>query len=308
MDFLIDEVLDQLPDKTTHFLLHTALLPRFCAELCDFVLNRGDSSRVIQHLLQSNIFLIPLDDDHQWFRYHHLFSDLLEKFAHQQKISTNDIYNRASMWFERNDMLEDAIEMLLNAKNYPRVTQMLNSIKNTNLWRDGRWTKLIKWVEAMPDDIVHKNATLFVNYVWSLFATSDRIRGFSALEHLEESLENVHGAAAAVRGRIAGIKGMIARIGGNVDDMRQLGEIVCDTLAPDDSFWYVSGLINLGAADFLADNSESAYDWFEQARSLSHKNRLPHWEIVALIHIAELRYRYGELVAAEKLYHQLKLL
>src|SRR5512139_3223996 len=105
LDFLAEEVLEHQPERVRSFLLQTAILDRLCAPLCNAVTEREDGKEMLDILERSNLFLIPLDDKRQWYRYHHLFAEVLQ--AHLMEAQPDQVatlHLRASKWYERNGL------------------------------------------------------------------------------------------------------------------------------------------------------------------------------------------------------------
>jgi LuxR family transcriptional regulator, maltose regulon positive regulatory protein len=110
LDYLVEEVLQHQPEQVRSFLLQTAILDRFCAPLGNAVTEREDGKEMLDALERSNLFLIPLDDQRQWYRYHHLFSDVLQThLIEAQPEQVSSLHQRASVWYERNGLRSDAI-------------------------------------------------------------------------------------------------------------------------------------------------------------------------------------------------------
>ncbi|MEZ4657389.1 MAG: hypothetical protein R2911_07440 [Caldilineaceae bacterium] len=119
LDYLVEEVLQRQPDHVRNFLLQTAILNRLSSSLCDAVTGQSDGQRILEMLERGNLFVIPLDGQRQWYRYHHLFAEVLQAHAreiHAAQLSA--LHLRASAWFEANDSPADAISHALAAKDF----------------------------------------------------------------------------------------------------------------------------------------------------------------------------------------------
>jgi LuxR family transcriptional regulator, maltose regulon positive regulatory protein len=110
VDYLTEEVLRQQTERVRTFLLQTSLLERLCGSLCDAVTGEGDGQAMLEHLDQANLFLLPLDDERSWYRYHHLFAEALRfRLTQVQPDLLPILHQRASAWFEGRDFLPEAI-------------------------------------------------------------------------------------------------------------------------------------------------------------------------------------------------------
>ncbi len=110
LTYLAEEVLEQRPKGTLNFLLQTSILDRLCGPLCDAVTGGNDSQALLQKLEQANLFIVPLDDNGQWYRYHHLFAEVLQARLQQtQPDLIQELHCRASAWYEQNEFMVEAI-------------------------------------------------------------------------------------------------------------------------------------------------------------------------------------------------------
>ncbi len=169
LDYLIEEVLEQQPENIQAFLLQTALIDRLTASLCDALTGRDDGQRTLEKLERSNLFIVPLDGEREWYRYHHLFADLLRqrlRQTHLEQIPT--LHSRASEWYEQNGFTDEAIEYSLRGEDFERAAGLLElawsamhrSYIQTPLW--------LGWVKSLPDEMVRARPVLSVGYAWAL--------------------------------------------------------------------------------------------------------------------------------------------
>ncbi len=171
MDYLMEEVLRMQADDIKEFLLQTSILEQMSAPLCNSVLNRNDSQLILETLEKNNMFVIPLDTERTWYRYHHLFADLLkqrlllESDSHPEKL-----HNKACDWFEQNGMYEFALKNALLIKNYEKSIQILGGIVES-MWEKGLHTSILKFCDLIPDHLVKKNPTLCLYFSWILITT-----------------------------------------------------------------------------------------------------------------------------------------
>jgi LuxR family maltose regulon positive regulatory protein len=167
LDFLIEEVLVGLPVEIHDFLLQTSILERFQASLCDAVGNRKDSASVLSYLEKSNLFLIALDDERQWYRYHSLFADLLQKqlrAAHPEWLP--DLHLRASEWYEGQGLVIEAVNHALEVSEYERVVLLIQKNLAEMFYR-GELSLLQSWLDVLPEEILHTCPDLCAAYAWT---------------------------------------------------------------------------------------------------------------------------------------------
>jgi LuxR family maltose regulon positive regulatory protein len=168
LDYLVEEVLQRQPEHIRSFLLQTAILDRFCAPLCNAVMEREDGKEMLDVLERSNLFLIPLDDQRQWYRYHHLFAEVLQADLKElQPYPVSALHRRASIWFEQNDLLADAIHHALAAEDFDRAASLAELA-----WPNWHWAvqsiAWLDWVNALPEELVRARPVLSVAYAQAL--------------------------------------------------------------------------------------------------------------------------------------------
>ncbi len=172
LDYLIEEVLDRLPPDTLNFLLQTSILDRLSGSVCDAVTGQSDSQALLEHLEQANLFVVPLDDKREWFRYHQLFADVLR---HRLKQSQGDgvasLHGRASLWHEQHGSLDDAVNHALVAQDFNQASRLIEQ-KSRVMWQRGEVTTLQSWLAALPPDIRRARPQLSLAKAWGAFAVS----------------------------------------------------------------------------------------------------------------------------------------
>ncbi|HRF50499.1 MAG TPA: LuxR C-terminal-related transcriptional regulator [Anaerolineales bacterium] len=162
LDYLVDEVLSRQAPGLQDFLLHTSILDRLSAPLCDEVTGQTGSQDTLDALDRANLFLIPLDQERTWFRYHHLFADLLrQRLRVGQPAVVPDLHARASLWFERQSMAADAIRHALAARDFGRVADLAEAAWPD--WNTGyRSLQWLEWIQPLPLAILRERPRLCV--------------------------------------------------------------------------------------------------------------------------------------------------
>ena len=168
LDYLVEEILNQQPATIQEFLLNTSILRRFNAALCDTVTGGDESQRILTQLESANLFLIPLDDERRWYRYHHLFADLLQ--SHLEQVHPNlapALHQRAGEWYESNGLFAEAVGHILAAGDVDRMAGLVEG-KALAIMDRGDLTTLVGWLEALPDEAVRSRPWLCIAYAWVL--------------------------------------------------------------------------------------------------------------------------------------------
>ena len=129
LDFLVDEVLEHQPERVQNFLLRTSVLDRLSGDLCDAVTGGSGGSVMLTNLERANLFVVPLDDKREWYRYHHLFADMLRaKLADEQPDWEQIAHQRASAWYEINGTTEDAADHAIEAEDFERAADLYEQL------------------------------------------------------------------------------------------------------------------------------------------------------------------------------------
>ena len=175
VDYLISEVLQRQDETTRKFLLNTSILERFCAELCDQVVfadgETGSSQLILENLEQGNMFLVPLDNTRHWYRYHHLFSEML---FHSLRRSSPDqipvLHRKASDWFEANGLIPETMKHALASKDWDYFNVLLNRYALPMIFQ-GYGSLVIEWCREIPKTYLEKAPDISIYYAWALVLT-----------------------------------------------------------------------------------------------------------------------------------------
>ena len=173
VDYLAEEVLQRQPAQVKHFLLQTSILDRLCGPLCDAVTGQEGGKAELAALERGNLFLVPLDDRRQWYRYHQLFADVLQ--AHlldEQPGAISGLHRRASVWFEQNGEPTEAIRHALVAKDFERAADLVE-LTIPAMRRGRREVAMRGWLEALPGDVVRRRPVLGVHFAGVLLITGE---------------------------------------------------------------------------------------------------------------------------------------
>ena len=189
LDYLVEEVLQRQPEQIRSFLLQTAILDIFCAPLCNAVTQREDGKEMLDTLERSNLFLIPLDDKRQWYRYHHLFADVLQThLVEAQPEQVSNLHQRASAWYEQSGYSTDAIRHALAAQDFERAADLTERIwlAMDLSYQSATW---LGWAKALPDDLIRARPVLSVGYAWALLGVGELEASEARLRDAERWLE-----------------------------------------------------------------------------------------------------------------------
>jgi LuxR family maltose regulon positive regulatory protein len=189
LDYLVEEVLQRQPEYIRIFLLQTAILDRFCASLCNAVTEREDGKEMLDVLERSNLFVIPLDDQRQWYRYHHLFAEVLQahlREAQPDRVST--LHQRASEWYEQNGLRSDAIRHALAAKDFELAAGLIELAWPATEEGSIQTATWLGWVKRLSDELVHARPVLNVWYAYALLGRGEMEAAETRLKDAERWL------------------------------------------------------------------------------------------------------------------------
>jgi LuxR family maltose regulon positive regulatory protein len=218
LDYLTDEVLQQQPESVRSFLLQTSILDRLCGPLCDAVIVRIDSDRLLAHLEAANLFVIPLDEERRWYRYHHLFASLLHnQLTRSQPELIPELNRRASRWYEENGDIQAAVEHALQASDLTQAAHLIEQHALPKLYQ-GQVAMVIGWCDRLPEEILESAPMLCICKAWGLVLTQGgarRVEVEPILRAADYALDKVNAGEALrdlVAGHAASIRSFIMRI------------------------------------------------------------------------------------------------
>jgi len=220
LDYLVEEVLAQQAEHIERFLLQTAVLDRLSGSLCDAVTGRNDGQETLAHLEQANLFLVSLDDERRWYRYHHLFADLLrQRLSHGIKAgllegvpNPAELHCRASGWYEVNGYDVEAFRHAAAAGDVDRAARLMEGGGMPLQYR-GAMAPVLSWLASLPAAELDARPSL-----WVAFASASAIVG-QEIRLVEEKLRaaeralagtNLGGEAQDLVGRVATVRAMLA--------------------------------------------------------------------------------------------------
>ncbi|MCC9077601.1 LuxR C-terminal-related transcriptional regulator [Litorilinea aerophila] len=190
LDYLVEEVLQRQPESIRTFLLQTAILDRLCGPLCDAVTGQEGGQEMLETLERGNLFVVPLDDERRWYRYHHLFAEmLLVRAQGEWPDRLPCLHRRASGWYAQHDLPAQAIRHALAAQDWPRAAGLIELA-----WpaMDGQFQAdaWIAWAGKLPEEVIRARPVLSVAYAWALLNGGELEGGLARLDEAERCLES----------------------------------------------------------------------------------------------------------------------
>jgi ATP/maltotriose-dependent transcriptional regulator MalT len=219
-DYLSEEVLSRQPEQVQAFLLHTSILERLSGPLCDAVTGQQKGQATLAALDQANLFVVPLDDERHWYRYHHLFAEVLRNRLQQTDPTlVSQLHLRASAWYEQQGLFVGAVQHALAASDVGRAADLIENIDV------GSWAglgehvhRVLDWLERLPDTLVRTRPLLCIAHAVALMFTNQLREAEARLQAAEHCLEAGVSAeqSRVLRGQVLAIRGNIARYMGDL--------------------------------------------------------------------------------------------
>jgi LuxR family maltose regulon positive regulatory protein len=307
LDYLMEEVLNQEPEEVQTFLLHTSILDRLSGPLCDAVCAETSalSQETLERLEEANLFVVPLDQDRSWYRYHRLFAELLRgqlRKSHPAILPT--LHRRASEWYERNQFPIQAVNHALAANDFERAAQLVERYALDVLDR-GEEITLVGWLDALPDALVRARPWLCVFHAWMLLLSGEAEVIESRLQDAERglaALDPYDGQTRRIQGYVAAIRALVAFIRGQTPGALQFAREALAKVPSTDHSVRVSITLILGAAHATSGDFSAAMQSFEEARSIGRASGNYFSIMMASCGIAQMEAVWGHLRRAANTY------
>ncbi len=271
LDYLIEEVLEHLPEDVHTFLMQTAILKRLSGSLCDAVTLQTNSKTMLETLERANLFIIALDQDREWYRYHHLFADLLlQRLKQQRSAEIPALHLRASEWYEQNGWVEKSIEHAMQAYDFKQAVRLIaNSAED--VWGRDEHAQLRRWLNVIPEELIVMKPHLCVFDAWSLIANGQMDVAEQRLQQAEQTLDSNTSQNTAsdqpelfeteqiIRGKIAVTKAYLAFFRHDVSAIVQFANEALELLPEELSIWRSTAIVALGDALSLTGDFISTF-------------------------------------------------
>lgn len=323
LDYLLEEVLGQQPPLLQEFLLETSILDRLSAQVCDAVFSFGKeievgvdseqpgneseppkSSEILRQLEQENLFLVPLDDERQWYRYHHLFADLLRNELKQRRSDDDirDLHERAGRWFRENQWIEEAMAHAFAAHDFDGAAAIIED----NIMRmltQSTMPQLLQWIEMLPHDVVRKRRRIAIYWANTL-AFAGQVEGVEELLTAVEKLSSNAPDARALRGNAAAIRAYVANLQGDPERTFEMAALSRESISGEYINARAMASYALADAHFALDHMPQAEEALLELLELGRGSGQLLLKVTALCELASVRKVQGQLHAAQEFYSQ----
>jgi LuxR family transcriptional regulator, maltose regulon positive regulatory protein len=295
LDYLVEEVFQRQPPGVQAFLLQTSILDRLTGALCDAVTEQGGGQAMLEMLERANLFIVPLDDEREWYRYHRLFADLLQKrLGESQSELASTLHCRASAWHERHGFPSQAVAHALAAGDFERGAQLIETVAEAMLLRSESVT-LLRWLDALTEAQLHARPSLCAYHAWAL------LMGGSPLDVVETRLDSMTEDASILA---LPLRAWVSHYRGDVGGAIEQSERALQQLPGNQPFLRGLAALNLAAAYHTLGDSAASQRVMQEVAQASYDPGNAMIAVSALCYQAGLLRREGKLREARSLYQQ----
>ena len=315
VDYLVEEVLQRQPEAVRNFLLQTSILERLNGPLCDAVTAQTGSRSKLEQVQRENLFIIPLDDKREWYRYHHLFGDVLRMhLTADQPDLMPVLHQRASEWYQQNGLTADAIRHALAARDFERAAELIE--RAIPFMRQTRQEPtLLGWLKALPEELLQSHPVLNVNYAGTLMQNGQ----FESVESRLQTIEQWLAAPEDLRERavyvdeaefrrlpsaVAMYHAALSLAKGDVTNSIKYASKVLNLARDDDDFPRGAASSLLGLASWVSGDLDTAYRMFADGMSHLQKVGFIADVVGGSVTLADIRITQGRLREAMSIYER----
>jgi len=321
LDYLLEEILERQPESVQTFLLQTSVLDRLTGSLCEAVAGRDqgagirgqeaslitdhrslitDSQSILEYLEHANLFLVPLDGERRWYRYHHLFADLLRQRLRQvQPDAVPALHRRAWRWYEQNLMSAEAIAHALSAGDFERAAHLIEQVAQATLMRS-EVTTLLHWVERLPDEHVRGRPSLCIYHAWALLLAGSPLEAVKA--RLQDAGAEVDASQVSAEALV--FRALIAAMLGDARHSLELSRQALDCLPEENLFLRSIAADSLGMAYVLNGDIEAAVEAFDESVRIGQQAGNVLFAVGALCNLGGLCLAQGRLYRAAAIFRR----
>jgi LuxR family maltose regulon positive regulatory protein len=269
-NYLSEEVLGRQEPEIQEFLFNTSVLERLSGELCEAVTGVRESQHILEKLEQSKLFIVSLNEERRWFRYHHLLREFLSsQLAHTRPDVVADLHRRAAQWYAANGLPHDAVPHAMAAQDYELAGHIIMEYGN-DLWRREEYTTLRNWLDALPLSLRESHPDLCLLHAWSLFRTLRLDEMMSLLTRAETLLDEgapplVNFSTGELRGILATIQAAISALRQDLNATSEFARSALAQLPPEQHDWRYAALVGAGLAHHYHNDTYAAMHAFEEA-------------------------------------------
>lgn len=314
LDYLMEEVLERQTEEVQTFLLRTSILDRLCGPLCDALLTGGSAfgQQTLEHLEHANLFIVPLDSDRRWYRYHHLFGDLLRKRL-EQKLTYEGIVGlhiQASEWYEKNGLILDAFKHAAAANDIERAERLMER-KDMPIYHPGVPVTILNWLESLPTSVLDSKPCLWWKQAEMLMVSYQTIGVEEKLRAAEAALASKTPPDAEpdewtrnLIGKIAYARAALTATRYQAEDSLVFAQRALEFLHPNNIAYRSEVTLYIGFARYLLEDRDAAELAYKEALSLAQVAGDDEGVVMATIRLGQIHELRNQLHEAFETYLQ----
>jgi LuxR family transcriptional regulator, maltose regulon positive regulatory protein len=305
LDYLMDEVLSRQSEFIQTFLLRTSILDQMCESLCNAVIGGRDQregGNILESLERANLFIIPLDDSREWYRYHRLFAELLQaRLRESQLEQVPEYHRRAALWYEQAEMVNQAVSHALAAQDYNLAADLIErAIMKVETWSQVDTAVFLGWMQALPEKIFNSRPWIRLFYARAQIASGQMVYAERILRALGTWLQE-H-PECPENERISNLVAFdcvsVLNIQGYVQEPMDFARRVLQGLPENDLINRSRALSILGSASFRVGDVHEANRIFTEILESFSRSKTPFVAVIFACHLAEIQIVQGQLTQA----------
>ena len=306
LDFLAEEVLERQPANVKEFLLKTSVLERMSAPLCDALTGRDDGQEILERLERENLFVVALDDERWWYRYHHLFRDFLRgRLMRERPGSAGELHLLASGWYEDNGHLGEAIGHALSAPNHERAARLIEQgVKQA--WSRGEGPTVLGWLEVLPVEAKRRRPRLFTEHALALVLTGRPNDAEPLLKEAERAASEATSGKDRryLLGMASAVRSWRARLRGDAPESVELARRALSLLPDEEARPRNFAAICLGDALRTIGDLAAASEAFAEAAEIGRAADYVDGMLAGMVLHARVQAERGRLQEAEEAFRR----
>ncbi|QAA32498.1 LuxR C-terminal-related transcriptional regulator [Clostridium manihotivorum] len=301
-NFFTEEVFEHLDEEIKSFLVKTSCLDVLNASLCDKAIGTNSSYKILEYLEQRNLFLFPLDDKNQWYKYHCLFKDFLNRQLNKHSEQCiKEIYYHAAIWYEESSYYTEAVSYYSKAEKYKEIVAILDN-EGLNMLKRGNTSVLRRCLRSIPENISRENASVCIYYAWLSLLNSELNQVNRYLDYGKASLsrsnnDNYEGIEAQISTITIITDYLKGNINKNMEELKSSMELLQEFPQ-----MYCIVALNLGGSYMAKGDINSGEYWFYETLNASKEIDSFYTAIIALRSMSTCKFLKGEIKELEELY------
>lgn len=311
LDYLVEEVLERQPENVQTFLLRTSILERLCGPLCDAVLAGSSASgqATLEYLEHANLFIVSLDNERRWYRYHHLFAELLRQRQQRKAASTAELHGLASQWYEDSGLEIDAFHHAAAANDIERAERLIEG-KGMPLYFRGAMAPVLHWLESLPAPVLDARPSLWVTYASSLMMSGKPSCVETKLKAAEAALQGAEPDSKTrnLVGHIAAMRALVAASRSEAETMIAQSRRALEYLHPENLSVRTITSLTLGIAHQLQGDRAAASRVFAEALDIGQASGNMMITAAAATSLGQIQESENQLYPAAETYRRLLLM